>query len=170
MSTVDLKARPYAGVRGPSTIAIPISMRRPAAPVHVPWRKTVIYEMHVEGFTAKRTVAARNHCPARTPDSAHPTTLAYLQGLGITSIELLPILAKQDDSSARTRPQELLGLLHSQLLRPEPSYAISRPGEGRGRRAPRSHGDMLRVLYEAGFEVIMDVVCTTTHAKAASKA
>lgn len=63
---------------------------------HVPWRKTVIYEMHVKGFTANAPWLPES-LRGTYAGLAHPTTLAYLQGLGITSIELLPIMAKQDE-------------------------------------------------------------------------
>lgn len=63
---------------------------------HVPWRKTVIYEMHVKGFTANAPWLPEA-LRGTYAGLAHPTTLAYLQGLGITSIELLPIMAKQDE-------------------------------------------------------------------------
>ena len=85
---------------------------------HVPWRKTVIYEMHVKGFTANAPWLPES-LRGTYAGLAHPTTLAYLQGLGITSIELLPIMAKQDEPFLQEQPpQELLGLLHPQLLRP----------------------------------------------------
>ena len=65
-------------------------MGEPSHP-HVPWSKTVIYELHVKGFTA--------NAPWLPPELrgtyaglAHPATLSYLQDLGVTSIELLPIL------------------------------------------------------------------------------
>ena len=65
-------------------------MGEPSHP-HVPWSKTVIYELHVKGFTA--------NAPWLPPELrgtyaglAHPATLSDLQDLGVTSIELLPIL------------------------------------------------------------------------------
>lgn len=63
---------------------------------HVPWSKTVIYELHVKGFT-KNAPWLPEELRGTYAGLAHPTTLAYLQDLGVTSIELLPIMAKQPE-------------------------------------------------------------------------
>lgn len=57
---------------------------------HVPWSKTVLYELHVRGFTANAPWLPEE-LRGTYAGLAHPVTLAYLQGLGVTSIELLPI-------------------------------------------------------------------------------
>ncbi|MGY3105076.1 glycogen debranching enzyme GlgX [Bradyrhizobium sp. LM3.4] len=63
----------------------------------VPWERTIVYEMHVKGFTQLHPLV---------PDAdrgtfsglAHAEVPAYLRSLGITSAELLPIHAFVDDS------------------------------------------------------------------------
>ena len=90
----------------------------------------VIYELHVGGFT-------------RHPSSGvqHPGTFAgliekipYLQELGVTHVELLPVMAfdEQDVPAAArgARPPQLLGLQHAQLLQPAPAL-LRRPGARR---------------------------------------
>ena len=59
---------------------------------------------------------------------AHPTTLAYLQGLGITSIELLPIMAKQDELFLQEHGRKnYWGYSHPQLLRPRTPMPPKQP-------------------------------------------
>jgi len=64
----------------------------PRAPVRVPWAETVIYELHVRGFTKLHPdipEALRGTFAAL----AEPAAIAHLRGLGITTIELLPAAA-----------------------------------------------------------------------------
>ncbi len=56
----------------------------------VPWANTLIYEAHVQGFTAKNEAI-----PAEERGTykalGHPSTVAHLKKLGVTALELLPI-------------------------------------------------------------------------------
>ena len=129
---------------------------------HVPWRKTVIYEMHVKGFTANAPWLPEA-LRGTYAGLAHPTTLAYLQGLGITSIELLPIMAKQDELFLQEHGRKnYWGYSTLSYFAPEPSYA-TKAAQEKGAAAVRQEViDMVRALHEAGFEVIMDVVYNHT--------
>lgn len=129
---------------------------------HVPWRKTVIYEMHVKGFTANAPWLPES-LRGTYAGLAHPTTLAYLQGLGITSIELLPIMAKQDELFLQEHGRKnYWGYSTLSYFAPEPSYA-TKAAQEKGAAAVRQEViDMVRALHEAGFEVIMDVVYNHT--------
>lgn len=129
---------------------------------HVPWRKTVIYEMHVKGFTANAPWLPES-LRGTYAGLAHPTTLAYLQGLGITSIELLPIMAKQDELFLQEHGRKnYWGYSALSYFAPEPSYA-TKAAQEKGAAAVRQEViDMVRALHEAGFEVIMDVVYNHT--------
>ncbi len=94
---------------------------------------------------------------------AHPATLSYLQGLGVTSIELLPIMAKQPEVFLQEhgRPN-YWGYSTLSFFAPEPSYA-TRTAQEQGADAVRDEVIMMvRALHEAGFEVIMDVVFNHT--------
>ena len=129
---------------------------------HIPWSKTVIYELHVRGFTK---------CAPWLPEElrgtyaglAHPTTLAYLQSLGVTSIELMPIMAKQDEIFLKSRGKtNYWGYNTLSYFSPEPSYATRVAQEAGPEAVRREVIDMVRSLHAAGFEVIMDVVYNHT--------
>ena len=125
---------------------------------HIPWSKTVIYELHVKGFTAQAPWLPEE-MRGTYAGLAHPTTLAYLQGLGVTSIELLPIQAKQPEVFLQERDRvNYWGYNTLGFFAPEPSYA-TKAAQKAGAEAVRQEViDMVRALHEAGFEVIMDVV------------
>ena len=127
-------------------------------PLEIPMSKTVIYEMHVRGFT-------------RSPTSGceHPGTFAaviekipYLESLGITAVELLPIF-DFDESVLRTRPDG--AELHNYWgydpyghFAPQSSYCTL-PHLGSHLDEFR---DMVKALHRAGIEVILDVVFNHT--------
>ncbi len=58
----------------------------------IPYENTIIYEAHTKGFTFKKTDIPKR-VRGTVAGLGHPKTIAYLQNLGITSIELLPIAA-----------------------------------------------------------------------------
>jgi len=60
--------------------------RRPT----VPWDRTVIYELHVKGFT-KRNSKVPENLRGTFAGLARQEVIDYLKGLGVTSVELLPI-------------------------------------------------------------------------------
>ncbi|KAA8816288.1 glycogen debranching enzyme GlgX [Bifidobacterium callitrichos] len=125
---------------------------------HIPWSKTVIYELHVKGFTAQAPWLPEE-LRGTYAGLAHPTTLAYLQGLGVTSIELLPIQAKQNEVFLQERGRvNYWGYNTLGFFAPEPSYA-TKAAQEKGAEAVREEVlHMVRALHEAGFEVLMDVV------------
>ena len=129
---------------------------------HVPWRKTVIYELHVKGFTANAPWLPEE-LRGTYAGLAHPITLAYLQNLGVTSIELLPIQAKQDELFLQEHGRHnYWGYSTLSYFSPEPSYA-TKAAQAKGATAVRLEViNMVRALHEAGFEVIMDVVYNHT--------
>ena len=129
---------------------------------HIPWRKTVIYELHVKGFTANAPWLPEE-LRGTYAGLAHPTTVAYLQNLGVTSLELLPIQAKQDELFLQEHGRHnYWGYSTLSYFSPEPSYA-TKTAQERGATAVRQEViDMVRTLHEAGFEVIMDVVYNHT--------
>jgi glycogen operon protein len=119
---------------------------------------TVIYEMHVRGFT-------------QSPSSGvqHPGTFAgiiekipYLKDLGVTAVELLPIF--DFDETAVLRETNGRGLTNywgystMGFFAPQPSYCV-RPECGAHLQEFR---DMVKALHRAGIEVILDVVFNHT--------
>ena len=129
---------------------------------HVAWSKTIIYELHVKGFTA--------NAPWLPPELrgtyaglGHPATLSYLQDLGVTSIELLPIQAKQSELFLQERGRtNYWGYSTLGYFAPEASYATKRAQEAGAAAVRQEVIDMVRAMHEAGFEVIMDVVYNHT--------
>lgn len=110
---------------------------------HVPWSKTVLYELHVKGFTANAPWLPKE-LRGTYAGLAHPTTLSYLQSLGVTSIELLPIQAKQDELFLQERGRHnYWGVLATQLLLPRAFVRHCRsPAQGGpgGPRRGHRHG------------------------------
>jgi isoamylase len=128
------------------------------APLNHPMEQRVIYEMHVGGFT--------RHPSSRV---AHPGTFAgviekipYLKALGVTDIELLPVMAfdEQDvpEGVAARGLRNYWGYSTHSFFSPHPGYAVS-PGKGTHRRKFR---DMVKALHRAGIGVILDVVLNHT--------
>jgi glycogen operon protein len=122
---------------------------KPFTHVRVPWPDTVIYELHVRGFS-KRHRAIPENIRGTFAALAHPAALAHLQRLGVTTLELMPAMAWIDE-----RHLPPLGLSNYwgynplALLAPDPRLA---PG---GWAEVRAATD---ALHAAGFEVVLDVV------------
>jgi isoamylase len=118
----------------------------------------VIYELHVGGFTRHPS------CKAAAPGtfSALIERIPYLRDLGITHVELLPVMAFDEQSVPP--PVAARGLTnywgyntHS-FWSPHPAYCVA-PGQGR-QAAEFKH--MVRALHDAGIGVILDVVFNHT--------
>ena len=134
------------------------------APLHRPFNDTVIYEMHVGGFT-------------RHPSSGvvHPGTysgviekIPYLKSLGITAVELLPVqqFDAQDVLDNRS-PAELATITCNANYWGYNPIGFFAPH--RGYCTSLAHGkpvdefrDMVKALHGAGLEVILDVVFNHT--------
>lgn len=129
---------------------------------HVPWSKTVIYELHVKGFTAN-AFWLPEELRGTYAGLGHPQTLTYLQRLGVTSIELLPIQAKQTEMAVQERGlPNYWGYSTLGYFAPEASYATEKAQREGPSAVRREVIDMVRALHSAGFEVIMDVVYNHT--------
>jgi glycogen operon protein len=121
----------------------------PLAGVRVPWGETVLYELHVRGFTRLHPdipEALRGTFAAL----AEPAAIAHLVGLGITTVELMPAAAWIDE---RHLPPlgltDYWGYNPVALMAPDPRLAPG--GWPEIRRA-------VDALHGAGLEVILDVV------------
>jgi glycogen operon protein len=124
----------------------------------IPWRRTVIYEMHVKGFT-KLHPEIPEELRGTYAGLAHPAAIAHLTNLGVTAVELLPVHEYCDD-----------GYLEDRLLRNYWGYStlgFFAPKQRYGsRRNPSSQVSefkaMVKALHAAGIEVILDVVYNHT--------
>jgi glycogen operon protein len=143
--------------------AVPLSVLTGPAPVadqddrpDVPWADTLIYELHVRGFT-------RLH-PEVPPEQrgsylglAHPAVIEHLRGLGVTAVELLPVHAFVDEPLlVRRAARNYWGYSTLGFFAPHPGYA-SVPGAELA-----EFRSMVAALHAAGIEVILDVVYNHT--------
>jgi glycogen operon protein len=123
-------------------------------PPRVPWHETVIYELHVRGFTrqhpevppALRGTYAGLAC---TP------VIDHIKRLGVTTVELMPVHSFLDDRHLVDRGQRnYWGYNTIGFFAPEHRYSAS------GKIS--EFKTMVRTLHEAGIEVILDVVYNHT--------
>ncbi len=122
----------------------------------IPWDDTVIYEMHVRGFT-KLHPAVPPALQGTYEGLATKEVLEYLQSLGVTSIELLPIHTFVNDSHLLDKGlTNYWGYNSIGFFAPDPRYAANRP------ESVRECKEMIARLHDAGFEVILDVVYNHT--------
>jgi glycogen operon protein len=129
-------------------------------PPRHPWSKTVIYEMHVRGFTVHPTSGVD-----------HPGTyrglvekIPYLKTMGVTAVELMPVHEFNETSITRRNPQTSQPLSNYWgydpvvFFAPKASYSSS---GGLGRQK-LEFKELVRALHKAGIEVILDVVFNHT--------
>ena len=120
----------------------------------VPWPDTVIYELHARGFTRRRADLPEHERGTLAALGADQT-IAYLQNLGITAIELLPVQAFIRDRELVNRHlTNYWGYNPIAWFAPEPSYL------GGGDRTQFKQA--VRRLHAAGIEVLLDVVYNHT--------
>jgi glycogen operon protein len=129
-------------------------------PLNIPLADSVIYEMHVRGFT-------------RHPSSgvAHPGTyralvekIPYLKELGVTAVELMPVTEFEECDNPRRnllsgqRLRNYWGYQPVSFFAPKASYT----GNGEQGGAVREFKALVKALHEAGIEVILDMVFNHT--------
>ena len=121
--------------------------------VRVPWRDTIIYELHVRGFTRLHggvPEPLRGTCAGL----AQPAAIEHLVRLGVTTVELMPLAAAIDEPHLAAQ-----GLVNYwrynpvAFLAPDPWLA-----PGGGDEVART----IAALHAAGLEVVLDVVLNHT--------
>ncbi|MEO6990467.1 MAG: glycogen debranching protein GlgX [Candidatus Baltobacteraceae bacterium] len=118
------------------------------------WHESIVYELHVRGFTMLHPGVAPAYRGTFAGLSS-PESLDYLQRLGITAIELLPIHAALDDRHlVERRLRNYWGYNSLGFFAPEPRYLA-----GRGLSEIKT---TVKRLHAAGIEVILDVVFNHT--------
>ncbi|HYL80464.1 MAG TPA: alpha-amylase family glycosyl hydrolase, partial [Candidatus Acidoferrum sp.] len=125
------------------------------APLRRPYAKTVIYEMHVGGFTRHPNAGVD---PTRRGTYAGLIEkIPYLKELGVTAVELLPIFQFDPQDC----PQGLVnywGYCPVSFFAPHHGYSSRRDSQG----PLNEFRDMVKALHRAGLEVILDVVYNHT--------
>jgi len=124
-------------------------------PLRHPYARTVIYEMHLAGFTRhpNSVVAA----PRRGTYAGLIEKIPYLQDLGITAVELLPVF-QFDPQDCPPGHVNYWGYCPVSFFAPHLAYS-SRPDP---LAAIDEFRDMVKALHRAGIEVILDVVYNHT--------
>jgi len=128
------------------------------APPRRPWNETVIYETHVKGYTMLHP-AVREDLRGTYAGLASEEALGYLQRLGVTAVELLPIHHIADESFLHERGlTNYWGYSSIGYLAPHAAYAAT----GTAGEQVREFKGMVKALHRAGIEVILDVVYNHT--------
>jgi isoamylase len=128
--------------------------RPPAVPLH----ETVIYEMHVKGFTATHPDIPEA-LRGTYAGLAHPVAVDYLRSLGVTAVELQPVHQFVHDFSLTERGlRNYWGYNSIGFFAPHGEYSSS----GVDGSQVTEFKAMVRTLHEAGIEVILDVVYNHT--------
>ncbi len=127
-------------------------------PLRIPWNETIIYEVHVKGFTARHPdvpKALRGTYAAL----ACPTVIAHLRSLGITAVELLPIHHFVADKHLVEKGlTNYWGYNSIGFFAPDARYG----GGGALGQQVSEFKTMVKTLHQAGIEVILDVVYNHT--------
>ena len=119
------------------------------------WERTIIYEMHVKGFTKLHLLIPEAE-RGTFAGMANPLVPGYLRSLGVTSAELLPIHAFVDDSYLVEKGlRNYWGYNTLGFFAPEPRY-LQTGGSA------TEFKTMINHFHAAGIEVILDVVYNHT--------
>ncbi|MET1083092.1 MAG: glycogen debranching protein GlgX [Burkholderiales bacterium] len=124
-------------------------------PLKRPFAQTVIYEMHVGGFT--------RHSSSGLPSETRGTyrglidKTPYLEELGVTAVELLPVF-QFDAQDAVPGHVNYWGYSPVSFFAPHVAYSSNKDRLG----AIDEFRDMVKALHRAGIEIILDVVFNHT--------
>ncbi len=125
-------------------------------PLNHSFAKSVIYEMHVGGFT--------RHPNSGLPDSLRGTfsgvveKIPYLKDMGVTSLELMPVQQFDPQDSINKNLSNYWGYSPVALFAPHSQYGTSDDPL----KTVNEFRDMVKALHRAGIEVILDVVFNHT--------
>jgi glycogen operon protein len=126
--------------------------------LETPWDRTVIYECHVKGITARHPEVPE-HLRGTYAGLGHPAAISHLESLGVTAVELLPVHAFVHDGFLLEKGlRNYWGYNSIGYFAPHPEYASVRDANG----AVAEFKQMVRALHRAGIEVILDVVYNHT--------
>jgi glycogen operon protein len=124
-------------------------------PLQRPSSRTIVYEMHVRGFT--------RHPSSGVPEQSRGTfaglieKIPYLQQLGVTAVELMPIF-QFDPQDSPTGLVNYWGYAPISFFAPHQAYSSRQDPLG----PLEEFRDLVKALHRAGLEVILDVVFNHT--------
>jgi glycogen operon protein len=123
-----------------------------------PWHETLVYETHVKGMTVLH--------PGVSPELrgtyaglASPPVIEHLKRLGVTAVELMPVHQfVHDDRLIKQGLRNYWGYNSIGYLAPHNTYSAS----GQAGQQVQEFKQMVKLLHQAGIEVILDVVYNHT--------
>ncbi len=124
-------------------------------PLRHPFSKTIIYELHVRGFT--RHPSSGVALDKRGTFAGLMEKIPYLQDLGVTAVELLPVF-QFDEQDAPPGLRNYWGYSPISFFVPHAGYCACRDPLG----PLNEFRDMVKAMHRAGIEVILDVVFNHT--------
>ena len=126
--------------------------------LRIPWHETIIYELHVKGFTMLHPEIPED-LRGTYAGLAHPAAIQHLTKLGITSVELMPIHHSVDDRHLLKRGlSNYWGYNSLGFFAPDARFSAA----GSAGDQVAEFKNMVRTLHGAGLEVILDVVYNHT--------
>lgn len=129
-------------------------------PINRPLSESVIYEVHLKGFTAGKNAGVS--CPGTY--AGFIEKIPYLKDLGITAVELLPIFEFDEFENSNVNPRtgermkNYWGYSTINFFSPKASFAADKTPGG----CVNEFKTLVRELHKAGIEVILDVVFNHT--------
>lgn len=129
-------------------------------PINRPLSESVIYEVHLKGFTAGKNAGVS--CPGTY--AGFVEKIPYLKDLGITAVELLPIFEFDEFENSNVNPRtgermkNYWGYSTINFFSPKASFAADKTPGG----CVNEFKTLVRELHKAGIEVILDVVFNHT--------
>ena len=139
------------------------------APPDVPWSDTIVYEMHVKGFT-KHHPDVPERLRGTFGGVASDAAIAHFKGLGVTTLELLPVHESLSEPAlVRRGMTNYWGYNTLAFFAPDQRFAANANANANaGADGPSRDGQvrefkaMVKTLHAAGIEVILDVVYNHT--------
>jgi glycogen operon protein len=127
-----------------------------------PLDRTVVYEANVRTLTAGSTDVPE-HLRGTYAGLAHESTIRHLVRLGVTAVELLPVHAFTSEQWLHgTGRENAWGYNTLGFFAPHAAYASVPAREAGADAVLREFKGMVRILHEAGIQVILDVVYNHT--------
>jgi glycogen operon protein len=139
-------------------------------PLRTPWNETLIYELHVRGFTARHPIVPEK-MRGTYAGLAHPAVIEYLKSFGVTAVELMPIHHFVNEKHLLDKGlSNYWGYNSIGYFAPDRRYSAVRNEGSRDGGAGDAQVDgqvvefktMVKHLHRAGIEVILDVVYNHT--------
>lgn len=129
---------------------------------NTPLDRTVVYETHVKGIS-KLNPRVPEELRGTYAGLAHPATIEHLTSLGVTAVELLPIHAfASEERLIKQGLTNYWGYNSLNFFSPHAAYATKAAQSAGAEDVLREFKGMVKLLHEAGLEVILDVVYNHT--------